>query len=89
MKCCSQCGYPLKKEFNGRMGLPLWICTNEPEICDFMTNSEEVMKDIFKCEDCENGYMIIKKNRKNDFYFYGCTGYSEDGSGCNNIQNFY
>ena len=85
-KRCPKCRYPLKKEFNGRLGLPLWICTNEPEVCDFMTNSEIFMKDIFQCSIC-GGYMIVKKMKDKDFYFYGCTNFN-DGRGCQNILNF-
>jgi len=31
------CKYPLKYEFNKNYGLNLYLCTNEPEVCDFMT----------------------------------------------------
>ena len=85
-KRCPKCGYPLKKEFNGRLGLNLWICTNEPELCDFMTNSEVVLKDIFKCQICD-GYMIVKKMKDKEHYFYGCTNYNS-GRGCLNVLNF-
>jgi ssDNA-binding Zn-finger/Zn-ribbon topoisomerase 1 len=83
---CPKCGYPLKKEFNGRLGLPLWICSNEPELCDFMTNSEVMLKDIFKCQICD-GYMIVKKTKDKEHYFYGCTNY-DSGRGCMNVLNF-
>ena len=85
-KRCPKCGYPLKKEFNGRLGLPLWICSNEPELCDFMTNSDVILKDIFKCQLCD-GYMIVKKTKDKEHYFYGCTNY-DFGRGCLNIINF-
>ena len=85
-KRCPKCGYPLKKEYNGRLGLPLWICTNEPEVCDFMTNSDVFMKDIFKCPIC-GGYMIVKKKKETGHYFYGCTNYN-NGRGCQNVLNF-
>ena len=35
---CPVCRFPLKYEFNKNYGLNLWICTNEAELCDFMTN---------------------------------------------------
>lgn len=85
-KRCPKCGYPLKKKFNGRIGLPLWICSNEPEVCDFMTNSDVVLKDIFKCPICD-GYMIVKRMKDKQHYFYGCTNYNS-GRGCLNILNF-
>lgn len=43
---CPKCGFPLKYEFNKNYGLPLYICTNEPEICDFMTNDKVHRHDI-------------------------------------------
>lgn len=85
-KRCPKCRYPLRKEYNGRLGLPLWICTNEPEVCDFMTNNEVFMKDIFKCPIC-GGYMIVKKTKETGHYFYGCTNYN-NGRGCQNVLNF-
>lgn len=85
---CPICNFPLKYEVNKNYGLPLYICTNEPEICDFMTNSKECMKDIFKCDDCKNGYMIVKKKLDKNEYFYGCTNYN-NGEGCKHIVNFW
>ena len=37
---CPQCNSPLKYEFNKNYGLKLWMCTNDPEVCDFMTNDK-------------------------------------------------
>jgi len=85
---CPSCGRPLKYEINKNYGLPLYICTNEPEVCDFMTNSKECMKDIFKCDICKNGYMIVKKRLEEDSYFYGCTNY-DNGQGCKHVVNFW
>ena len=51
-----------------------------------MTNSEVFMKDIFKCPIC-GGYMIVKKTKDKEHYFYGCTNYN-NGSGCQNVLNF-
>jgi DNA helicase IV len=84
---CPICGYPLKYEpFKTSIGLPLYICTNEPEICDFMTNSREQLSDICRCEKCENGYLIVKKRRKDRHFFYGCTNFKDDGTGCSNAR---
>jgi DNA helicase IV len=79
---CPICTFPLKYENNKNYGLPLYICTNEPEICDFMTNDRKVKRDIFKCPRCADGYMIVKMNTKEGSRFYGCTNYSE--TGCTN-----
>jgi DNA helicase-4 len=46
---CPVCGFPLKYQFNKNYGLPLYTCTNEAEVCDFMTNDRIYLKDIFKC----------------------------------------
>ena len=72
---CPVCNYPLKYEFNKNYGLPLYICTNEPEVCDFMTNDRAHMHDIKKCNKCKDGYLIVKMNPKNQNVFYGCTNY--------------
>lgn len=85
---CPICGRPLKYEINKNYGLPLYMCTNEPEVCDFMTNSKECMKDIFKCDHCKNGYMVVKKKLEEEEYFYGCTNYN-NGQGCKHIVNFW
>lgn len=79
---CPVCGFPLKYEFNKNYGLNLWICTNEAEICDFMTNDRVHMHDILKCPKCEDGYLIVKKNPKNGDVFYGCTNYHSEEHKC-------
>jgi DNA helicase-4 len=74
---CPDCNFPLKYEFNKSYGLSLWLCTNEPEICDFMTNNKNHLHDIHKCDSCEDGYMIVKTSRKNGGdAFFGCTNYN-------------
>lgn len=34
------CGFLLKYEFNKNYGFNLGICTNDAEVCDFMTNDK-------------------------------------------------
>ena len=75
---CPVCGYPLKYEFNKNYGLNLWICTNEPEVCDFMTNDRVHKHDIKRCPRCKDGFLIVKMNRNNGDVFYGCTNYNSD-----------
>lgn len=82
---CPDCGYPLKKEYNTNYGLSLHLCTNEPELCDFMTNSLECPKDIHKCLKCGTGYMIVRKSQRNQFFF-GCTNYRAKGIECNSTE---
>lgn len=79
---CPICGFPLKYEFNKNYGLNLWICTNEAELCDFMTNDKTHMHDILKCPKCTDGYLIVKKNPKNGDIFYGCTNYFNEERKC-------
>ena len=83
---CPKCGYPLKYEFNKSYGLPLYICTNEPELCDFMTNDRTHPHDIFKCPKCSDGYMIVKMNLENSNVFYGCTNYRNPDNPCGNMM---
>ena len=68
---CPVCGFPLKYEFNKNYGLNLWICTNEAELCDFMTNDKVHMHDILKCPKCADA-------------FYGCTNYYNEKKQCTN-----
>lgn len=82
---CPLCGFPLKYEFNKNYGLNLWICTNDVEVCDFMTNDKVHKHDIFKCPKCKDGYMIVKMNPKNGNVFYGCTNYFSDENKCTNM----
>lgn len=77
---CPVCGFPLKFEFNKNYGINLYLCTNEPEICDFMTNDVKNKYDIKKCPLCDDGYLIVKV--KNSSVFYGCTNYQYANS-CN------
>lgn len=82
---CPICGYPLQLKQSKAYGLKLYICTNEPEVCDFMTNDMRFPKSIYCCDKC-NGYMIVKKKIDQDHYFMGCTNYKQNGKGCNHID---
>lgn len=83
-KVCPMCGYLLQRKVKTAYGLNLWICMNDPEVCDFMTNKIEAGKlSIQKCDKC-NGYLIARQ-KKDGGYFLGCTNYKENGKGCNNI----
>ena len=82
---CPLCKFPLKFEFNKNYGLRLYICTNEVEICDFMTNHPNFLYEIYKCDfnNCD-GYMIVKTG--NNLPFYGCTNFSAELN-CRNTKN--
>lgn len=84
VKKCPICGYPLQLRYKKAYGLKLWICSNEPEICDFMTNNLKGGElPIMKCDKCRDGYMIVKEGK--GLPFLGCTNYNSDGTGCNNM----
>ena len=81
---CPLCGYPLTLRFRPAYGLPLYICTNEPEICGFTTNDlRGGTLQIQKCDCCQDGFLIVKRNRKTQQMFLGCTNYRPGGRGCN------
>ena len=82
---CPICGFPLKYEFNKNYGLHLWICTNEVEVCDFMTNDKIHKHDIKKCDKCKDGYLIVRMNQKDGDIFYGCTNYYNPDIKCNRM----
>ena len=85
-KKCPICGYPLQLRYNKNYGLKLWSCTNEQEVCGFLSNDLIGGKmSICKCNQCRNGYLLIKKTIKGDGYFLGCSNYLPDGSGCNGL----
>lgn len=82
-KVCPLCGYPLQRRYKKGCGMALWICTNEPEVCGFLSNNLNGGKmSIQKCTQCLDGYLVIKT--KNGYPFLGCTNYKVDGSGCKN-----
>ena len=83
-KICPICGYPLQFRYKNSYGLRLYLCTNEPEICSFMTNEYKAGKlSIMKCNECRDGYLIVKPTKDNQ-HFLGCTNYKKDRTGCNN-----
>ncbi len=88
-KVCPLCGFPMQFRYKNAYGLRLFICTNEPEVCGFMTNEYEAGKlCIMKCDQCRDGYLIVKPDRKGG-YFLGCTNYKADKTGCGNVVPSY
>lgn len=84
---CPVCGYPLQVQKNEAYGLRLYICTNEPEVCDYMTNNlKSGKKSIHLCPKC-GGVMYVKPRKDKSGYLFGCSNYKQDGSGCNNAEN--
>lgn len=82
---CLICGYPLQLKNNKAYGLKLYMCTNEVELCGFMTNNLKGGKtSIQKCNQCVGGYLIVKQKRSTDGVILGCTNYKDNKTGCNN-----
>lgn len=81
---CPDCGFPLKRRKSNAFGMPLYICTNEHELCGFMTNDPRGERlRVLKCSNCLDGYLIVKRKADANAYFLGCTNYKDDGTGCN------
>ena len=81
---CPICSYPMQLRWNKNYGLRLWICTNDQEICGFMTNDKRGGElSIQKCDWCKDGYLVVKKGRTE--YILGCTNYKPDKSGCGRL----
>lgn len=86
VKRCPTCGYPLQLRYKKAYGLRLWMCSNEPEICDFLTNDLNCDgMAIIKCDNCKDGYLIVKQGKTKPFL--GCTNYTVDGNGCNRMMS--
>lgn len=87
VKRCPICGYPLQLRYKKAYGLRLWMCSNEPEICDFLTNDLNCDgMSIIKCDNCKDGYLIVKQGKMKPFL--GCTNYTTDGNGCNRMMTY-
>lgn len=75
-KMCPICGYPLQLRYHKNYGLKLYMCTNEPELCDYITNDIHGGKvSICKCDKCKDGFLVVKLSSKTNSYFLGCTNY--------------
>ena len=86
-KTCPMCGYPMQFRYKAAYGLRLYICTNEPEVCGFMTNNYSAGKlSIIKCDQCRDGYLIVKPGKEKTFML-GCTNYKKNGTGCSRIMS--
>lgn len=82
-KRCPVCGYPLQLRFKPSIGLPLYLCINEPELCGFMTNDLTGGRlSIRICDCCRDGYLIVKRNHRTGERFLGCTNYEKGPGGC-------
>lgn len=91
-KKCPVCGFPMQLKYKASYGLKLYICTNEPEICSFMSNNLSGGKmSIMKCQECQDGYLIVKYSEKGG-YFLGCSEYKKNNIGCSctiSMRDYY
>ena len=86
---CPDCGFPLQYRENGRIGLPLYVCTNEHELCGFMTNNVKGGRlRIQKCSKCQ-GYLIVKKKKDENAYFLGCENFDKNTRGCTHTMSLH
>lgn len=84
---CPVCGYPLQFKNNKAYDLKLYMCTNEVEICGFMSNNlRGGPTSIQKCDKCKDGFLIIKPVRNENRVILGCTNYKSNKKGCNNFK---
>ena len=84
-KLCPICGYPLQLRYKPYYGLKLWLCSNEPELCGFISNDLRGGElSILKCNNCQDGYLIVKEGKGEPFL--GCTNYKADKTGCNCVM---
>ena len=62
-------------------------------MCGFMTNEYGAGKlSIMKCDQCRDGYLVVKSSSRDSNFFLGCTNYRKDGTGCGKVlgkQQYY
>ncbi len=86
-KHCPVCGFPIHLVTKSNYKQKMWACSNDPEVCDFLSNDLRGGKTrIRKCDKCKDGYLLIKKRRNVDAFFLGCSNYKSDSSGCDNSE---
>ncbi|MBP5428733.1 MAG: UvrD-helicase domain-containing protein [Clostridia bacterium] len=86
IKKCPICGFPLLFRYKKSYGMRLWMCSNDPEVCSFITNDVNGGDlQIQKCDQCRDGYLVIKSGPSG--FFLGCTNYKKDKTGCNRLMN--
>jgi ATP-dependent exoDNAse (exonuclease V) beta subunit (contains helicase and exonuclease domains) len=87
---CPKCRYPLQLRQSKILNQKLYICTNDPEICGYVTNDTRSGRmSISKCPKCESGYLIYKTYKTStgkEMGFMACTNYKPDGTGCDYIM---
>ena len=76
---CPICNMPLEEIMDNDVGSIVYRCTNEKEICDFVTNNIERKIRIRKCPMCDG--LLIDKGIYDGKVLLGCTNYEENKYG--------
>ncbi len=80
---CPCCKFPLYYVPSVHFNKSMYVCSNDSEVCGFVTNNIKGGKtSIKKCPKCEDGYLFVKKKVNQEHYFLGCTNYKKDNTGC-------
>ncbi len=83
---CPICNFPLLKRPNNNLNINnLYVCSNEKEICDFMTNNLTLKNRIRICPSCKEGFLVSKYVRSQHKFILGCTNYNKNNKGCNYV----
>ena len=84
---CPICGYPLVKAFSKsvKSDFPLYICSNEKELCSFKCNDITHKINIEKCSSCSDGHLVVKKVT-DEYIMLGCTNYNNPLNNCENTK---
>ena len=78
---CPHCGFPIHYKESKAFGRKMYICSNDTEICGFVSNNMKGGKtSIKKCPVCKDGYLFIKKIKNVEKYFLGCSNFDNDRS---------
>lgn len=84
---CPVCGYPMILQHKEAYGLKLYMCTNDEEVCGYITNDMISGKQgIHMCPECTSGVMIVKKQKNKQHFFFGCSNYDVKGIECKHTE---
>ena len=80
---CPHCGFPIYYKENKAFGKKMYVCSNDSEVCGFVSNNMKGGKtSIKKCPHCRDGYLFIKKMKNKEVYFLGCSNYDNKKTKC-------
>ncbi len=88
---CPHCGFYLKREYFDPMNQYVYRCTNDKNICDFITTELTYKVPIKPCPKCKKGFIIFKtivSNHDQKLLMCGCTNYREEEIACTHVEYF-